>query len=239
MRRSQAAFLSGNSATGDNVLFALNDSRKQAQQMYDWQALRTTGAIHLNGAAGGPWGYPIANFGPYTSDSGTAFTGALRLKKIDSIWNYSKDTSGNMLPTNRIDFATEQQYKHLLPTNMGYPFTQVYPSSPPYYYNTIPAQQMFAFVVGTNLYVNTCNAASWFMIRALQLLPDLDGSETSDFFIDNYQTWLLYATIQNLNGFLKEDQRIILSNTIVQAAWNAATFQDGGQGAMGEWSNLD
>lgn len=232
--RDAATFISG--TADDNVLAALNDSRSSAQQGYDFQQLRVTGVISVNGAAGCPWGIGAASYGPYTSDS---LSTPLRLKKVDSLWNYTKDSSGNMLPTNRIDFATEQQFKRLLPTNLGFPFTQTFPAFPPFYYNTIPTQQMFAYVIGPTLYVNTCNAPSKFMIRGLQKLADLTGAETSDFFIDNYQKWLLYATLQNLNGFLKEDQRVAISAALLNNAWNDVTFDDGGKGAQGEWSNLD
>ena len=231
--RSNTSFTVG---TVDNILSALNDSRSRAQQAYDWQQLRTIGAIKVNGSSGAPWYTPATGYGPYTSDApGTA----MYIKKIDTLWNYVKDAAGNMGPTNRIDFATEQQFKRLLPTNMGFPFTQVYPSGPPYFFNTIPTQQNFAYIIGTKLFVNTCATPTWFMFIGTQVLPDLAGSETSDFFIDKYQNWLLYATLQNLNGFLKEDQRVAISASLLDKAWAEATFDDSRSGSQGEWSNLD
>jgi hypothetical protein len=77
------------------------------------------------------------------------------------------------------------------------------------------------------------------MFIGTQVLPDLAGSETSDFFIDKYQNWLLYATLQNLNGFLKEDQRVAISASLLDKAWAEATFDDSRSGSQGEWSNLD
>jgi len=235
--RAAATFQPG---TVDNALAAINDSRRQAQQAYDWEQLKIIGAIRLNGSSGAPWAYPAANYGPYTSDAGTGTTGALRLKAIDMLFNYSKDTQGNMQPTNRILLDNSRWFRQLLPTNMGYPFTQTYPAYPPFYYNTIPSQQMFAYTVGSQLYVNTCNASSWFMFFGQQALADLTGSETSDFFIDNYQYWLLLATMQNLNNYLKEDARVALSAAQVKEAWDKATFDDAKKGYQGDdWTSLN
>jgi hypothetical protein len=239
-QRSAASFVVGTNSV-DQILAAMNDARTIAQQAYDFGQLKTTGAIQLNGSSGAPWAYPAANYGPYTSDAGTGTTGALRMKSYDMLFNYTKDTSGNMQPTNRITFDNSRWFNRLLPTNMGFPFTQVYPQVyPPFYYNTIPTQQMFAYVVGSNLFVNTCNQPSWFMFFGIQKLPDLTGSETSDFFIDNYQAWLLLATLQMLNNYLKEDQRVAISATLVNKAWEQVVFDDTKKEYQGvEWTGLD
>lgn len=167
------------------------------------------------------------------------------LKKIDSVWNYSLDTNGVALRTNRIDFGSEQQFKHLLPTNSGYPFTQNYPGNPPFYYNTQPASRMFAYVIGPTFYINSATlfgqptASNTFMIVGLVKLGDLLGSETTDFFLDNYQTWVLLQTVMNLNNYVKEDQRIQIGQKMLNDAWTASTFNDSQQAAMGEWTDLN
>ena len=281
----------------DNLLAAINDTRRDAQQMYSWQGLRTPGFIQINGSAGAPWKTPntltvdsthglttsqvyditaigtvnwtaigaaSATVGVQFTYNGTAITGSggtvittygpfldttlltpLTLKQIDSVWNYTIDAQGVAQRTNRIDFGTEQQFKHLLPTNAGYPFTQQYPGNPPFYYNTIPSQRMFAYTIGPTFYINTANqqglppGTNQFMIVGLQQLPDLLGQETSDFFLDNYQTWALLQTLQNLNNYVKEDQRIQIGQAMLANAWSTATFMDAQQAAMGEWTNLD
>jgi hypothetical protein len=224
-------------ASVDNALAAINDSRRQAQQAYDWEQLKVVGAIKINGSSGAPWSYPSGGYGPYTNDGGGT---PLRLKQIDMVFNYTKDTQGNMQPTNRITLDNSRWFRTLLPVNMGYPFSQTYPQYPPFYYNTIPTQQMFAYVVGTQFYVNTANAPAWFMLFGQQALTDLTGNETSDFFIDNYQYWLLLATVQNLNNYIKEDARVALSQTQVNEAWAKATFDDAKKGYQGDdWTSLN
>ena len=235
--RAAATFQPG---SVDNVLAAINDSRRQALQANSWEGLKVMGAIRLNGSSGAPWSYPSSNYGPYTSDAGTGTTGALRIKTIDMLFNYTKDSTGNMQPTNKISLDNPRWFRQLLPANMGWPFTSGYPAYPPYYYNTIPTQQMFGYVVGTNLFINTCNAASWFMFFGQQDLADLTGSETSDFFIDNYQYWVLLASVQNLNVYIKEDSRVALSAALVNSAWDKMTFDDARKGYQGDdWTALD
>lgn len=222
----------------DLCFVAINEARKKAQQDYDWEQQKTSGAIKVNASSGAPWAYTDGTYGPYTDDTGAT---PLRLKSIESVWNYAKDTFGNMQPTNAILLDNQRWFRKLLPTNMGYPFTQIFPQNPPFYYNTIPTQQMFAYIVGPKFYVNTCNVSpSWFMIFGSNFLPDLAGSETSDFFIDNYSKWLLLSTIQNLNLFTKEDQRVQILNAEATREWATATFDDTKKGYQGDsWTNLD
>lgn len=235
-QRDATSFVSKTNSV-DLVLSAINQMRRQAQQAYDFEQLKTVGAIQINGSSGAPWKTPSGNYGPFTSDAPGS---ALVLKQIDAVFNYTKDTQGNMQPTNAIPFDNTRWFRRLLPVNMGFPFSQVFPQNPPFYYNTIPTQAMFAYVVGPTFYVNTATAPAWYMIFAQQALADLSGSETSDFFIDNYSQWLLYATIQALNLYLKEDQRVQISMAMVTDAWNKVVFDDAKKGWMGnDWSTLD
>ena len=197
----------------DNLLAAINDTRRDAQQMYDWQGLRSVGFIQTNGSLGCPWAAPTKTTGGYGPYYDYALSQPMALKKIDSVWNYTLDTNNMPLRTNRIDFGSEQQFKHILPTNSGYPFSQVWPQNPPYYYNTIPTSRMFAYIIGPTFYMNTATftgqnlTSNQFMIVGLTKLPDLLGNETSDFFLDNYQTWCLLQTLQNLDRIL--DARLL------------------------------
>jgi hypothetical protein len=104
---------------------------------------------------------------------------------------------------------------------------------------------MFAYITGPTFYVNTANQVSQppgsntFMIVGVQVLGDLLGTETSDFFLDTYQTYCLLQTVMNLNNYVKEDQRIQIGQKMLNDAWTTATFNDSTQATMGEWANLD
>ena len=232
-------------ATGfDNLLAAINDTRRDAQLMYNWQGLRTPGFININGSAGAPWSTPSAaapHYGPFHD---YALSQPMTLKMIDSVWNYTLDTNNVPLRTNRIDFGTEQQFKHLLPTNSGYPFTQNYPGNPPFFYNTIPSARMFAYVIGPQFYVNTSSLLGYpqstnqFMIVGLQMLGDLLGTETTDFFLGNYQTWCLLQTVMNLNNYVKEDQRVQVGQKSLSDAWNATPLSPISRSSLNRFSAI-
>ena len=225
-------------ASVDNCLAAINDSRQQGLQAATWEGLKTRGFMFISPTVDTPWGYATTTYGPYTLPAGAGTK--LRIRSIDMLFNYTTDTVGGYQPTNRVLMQSTQDFRRLLPTNMGYPFLQTFPSIPPYYYNTIPTQQLFAYIVGPNIKLNTCTVDTSLLFFGQQSLADLTGSETSDFFIDNYARWLLLATIQNLNGYLKEDQRVAITAAEVNNAWDRAVFDDAKKGYQGDdWVTLD
>jgi hypothetical protein len=224
----------------DNCLAAINDSRQQALQAATWEGLKTKGFMYFSPTTDVHWAYATGTYGPYTAPSTGGGSTKLRIRSIDMLFNYTTDTTGGYQPTNRVLLQSTQDFRGLLPVNMGFPFLQTFPSTPPYYYNTIPTQQMFAYILGPHIKLNTCTTNSWLMFFGQQSLIDLTGNETSDFFIDNYQRWLLLATIQNLNGYLKEDQRIAITAAEVNNAWDRAVFDDAKKGYQGDdWVTLD
>ena len=225
-------------ASVDNCLAAINDSRQQGLQAATWEGLKTSGFMYFSPTVNTPWAYAISTYGPYTLPAGAGTK--LRIRSIDMLFNYTTDTVGGYQPTNRVLLQSTQDFRRLLPTNMGFPFLQTFPSIPPYYYNTIPTQQLFAYIVGPNIKLNTCTVNTSLLFFGQQSLADLTGSETSDFFIDNYARWLLLATIQNLNGYLKEDQRVAITAAEVNNAWDRAVFDDAKKGYQGDdWVTLD
>jgi hypothetical protein len=48
----------------------------------------------------------------------------------------------------------------------------------------------------------------------------ISNGVTEDFFLVECIDWMLYQTIRELNLFLKEDQRIQISNAIMKEAWD-------------------
>lgn len=229
-----------NDGTNDNVLEAMNDARREAQESYTFGQLKCNGGLYFNGSAGSQWKTPDAGgYGPYTTDnvSSTPYI----LNGIDTLWNYVKDNQGNLQPTNRIDLATPNMFRRLLPVNMGFPFSQLsQQQNPPYYFNTVPSQQTFAYVEGSRVYLNNQSQPVWIMFRGTQQLPDLDSDDTSDFFVDNYSTWLLWSTLQNLNGYLKDDQRVQISQPLLASSYDKMCFDDTQKALQGDdWSALD
>lgn len=48
----------------------------------------------------------------------------------------------------------------------------------------------------------------------------------TDFFLDNCTDWMLYRSIQELNLFLKEDQRVVISAGMMKDAWDSVMDWD-------------
>lgn len=78
-----------------------------------------------------------------------------------------------------------------------------------------------------------------YMVEGVKWLPDLDGTETNDFFCDKGATWLTYQTIQNLNLYLKEDSRVSIADAVVQRAWSDFIAWDGNSILSNNSTNLD
>ena len=59
-----------------------------------------------------------------------------------------------------------------------------------------------------------------FLDAWLWLPPYVDGTET-DFLLANCFDWMLYRCIYELNFFLKEDERVMLSTRLMENSWDA------------------
>jgi hypothetical protein len=65
------------------------------------------------------------------------------------------------------------------------------------------------------------------MIRGIKFLPDYDGTTgTDDFFLTYHHDWLFVASLDYMNLFLKEDQRIQISSKKMEEAWNSVISYD-------------
>lgn len=96
-------------------------------------------------------------------------------------------------------------------------------------------------IVGSQLLPNNLNITSseTYLIEGIKWLPELDGTETNDFFCNRGATWLTYQTIQNLNLYLKEDSRVGISDAVVQRAWSDFISWDGNLGLSNNATRLN
>lgn len=65
------------------------------------------------------------------------------------------------------------------------------------------------------------NDSTTVKLRVYQWMPPYKEPNDSDFFLDFCQDWLLYRCIQELNFYLKEDQRVQISQSMVQSAFES------------------
>jgi hypothetical protein len=71
----------------------------------------------------------------------------------------------------------------------------------------------------TNLGGDTINV----YLDVLRWLPKYVTGDEQDFLLENCFDWLMYRTIEELNFFLKEDERVQLSAGLVARSWEAVT----------------
>lgn len=80
------------------------------------------------------------------------------------------------------------------------------------------------YIQGTKIYtLNGENTA--IALDVIQWMPEYTGSN-SDFFLKYHYDWLIMATVEKLNLFLKEDQRVAITNTKMEQAWKSVAYLD-------------
>lgn len=199
---------------------AMNDVRRMAQQKYNFSMLKRDVFLSVN-AAGASW---------LTCKATPASDGTdVIMKLMERAWAFS--TSGSVYSrTNQIDIAVDGDFGRYLPIIQGYEGEVR---------NSTPVLRQFLYTRGTDLVYNGVTDATWVMLTGIQELPDLVSGDTTDFFTTHFPNWLLLAVLQNLNSFLKDDQRVAISNSAVEHAWGAVTERDAQAAVMGQWTNLD
>lgn len=223
LNRTTGSFTIG---TTDCLLAAMNDARRAAQRAHNFELLRTNGCFLATSATGAAW-----TTGCKTTPGGAT---AILMKRIDSIWQYATTTIGGStvyLPTARIRFDTSGDLKRSLPVvDTGYytvnqqtPFTQ----------------DMFGYVIGTNLYVTTVTTSTNLMLFGIQWMDDLTGSESPDIFLTYFTDWFRIATVFFLNTYLKDNERFQIDEVQLAAAFKSMCAMDGDVANMGEVANLD
>jgi len=73
---------------------------------------------------------------------------------------------------------------------------------------------------GTKLFVSGFGVTT-FLIEVAKWMPDYDASVvTTDFFITRYITWMKLRSLYQLNFYLKEDQRVNITQAALREAWD-------------------
>lgn len=212
MTRSTTDFVHG---TTDQLLLAINNARREAQQRYTFKRFAVDSFIKTS-----VLGADISTAKLTPEDGGTL----IPLKSVDGVWEFQTRAipAGTFYErTAEVDFRKEREMYANLPL-AGATVTR----TPNNYLTSGTTGRIIGWFKGQKIYTNV-DTATWYSLSGTQLLPDLAGSETSDFFIDNGQSWLLFATAQILNGFLKEDQRVVISERALEASWTKLTQFDG------------
>ncbi len=197
----------------DQALCAINDARRLAQRLYTFKRLSTMAFVETSAL-----GASFVNAKETPSDAGVA----IKLKLIEGVWEFTERAiaAGTLYEkAAQIDFRTEREVGRGLPLAGSGAESIDNRTTDTYRGRTI------AWTRGEKLFVNY-EAETWVLVDAIQLLPDLVGDEASDWFIDNAEDWLLFQSAQILNGYLKEDQRVAISQRLLDRSWETFTTWD-------------
>jgi hypothetical protein len=192
----------------------MNMVKLDAQRRHNFKQLRGSGFISTS----------ITGVQLSTATSDYAGTTPLAFKYVESMWlpflNGVTYYRGNRIPAMTIG---DQKLVHGTATQS----TVAYPATlPP---NTATNQPMNYrwFQNGTLVCVNGVFTASTFWIDGITQLSAYDGTTTTDdFFVLNNHDWLFLASLDYMNLFLKEDQRVQISTTKMERLWNSVCAND-------------
>lgn len=227
INRSATLFTTTESASIDQVLYAINDARRSAQREHMFEMLRGDAFLSTS-EIGANW-----MTGCKTTPGGAT---ARLMKRVDSVYNYSTSTitAGTLYArTSKIDFGHVADFKRELPVDGGTEFlTQTASSS-------LLARRKFAYMNGQLLHVVSVDTAANVMLNGITFLDDLADGDAADIFLTYFPDWLHWATLIQLNQFLKDDQRINIDSVFVGNLWKSVKEMDGQIANSGDNANLD
>ena len=204
----------------DILLDAINDAHRECQQRVNFARAFKGGFIQTNA-------FGVALSGAVTNPAGSGT--AIAFKNVVSAWSYV--TYGTSYAKfKQYDFINEVDLKNILPMDDEYPNGWPIVQAP----TTVEQQTLKRRVyvqTGTNkIFLTGVQDLTWIWLDGYQMMPDYDAvTVTTDFILDNYHSWLLWATLQKINGYLKEDQRVVISQRALEQAWDVVMQDDMGQ----------
>jgi hypothetical protein len=212
----------------DQVLAAINDARRSAQREYNF-ALLQGDAFLTTSEIGANW-----MTGCKTTPGGTV---TQLMKKVDSVYNYSTSTipAGTLYArTSKIDFGNVADFKREVPVDSGSQYLLQQTAT-----GILLARRKFAFMNGQNLHIATVDTAVPVMLNGTTFLDDLLPSDSPDVFLTYFSDWLFWATITQLNQFIKDDARINIDGAFMGRLWQSVKEMDGQIANSGDSATLD
>ena len=201
----------------DILLQAMNDARRDAQRRYPFNLAKQQVFVQLSML-------PSSFLTDFKADD-TGAGATLVVRRLDALWEYGTTQVGAMkayYPTKQVDVRPQ--------ATLGF----AVPSQPWAWQRTDPsAIPNFAYVQGTNLRHSTLTTVTWLMGDAVVLLPDLVAADAPDFFLTYFPDWLKFATLANLNVWLKDTEQIQIDGNLVSWLWDSVKNFDSQQNSVG------
>lgn len=215
---SVLAFLNRSSAdiptigTVNLVVVAANMSKTEAQRRHAFKMSRTKAYIS-------------------TSMSGADFTTAafttplsatvVPIRRIEQAWMYANATPYyryRLIPYMTLgDLKNDYDTSTLVDLNLN--SAAMFPS-------TYPCFDIRWYVQGTMIFLQGVTVPALpISLDVMQWMPQYDGTIT-DFFLTYHFDWMMLKTVQNLNQYLKESERVEVADSDLERRWKSVTALD-------------
>lgn len=208
----------------DHLLAAINDARSDAQKRYKFRRLSQDAFIKASII-----GTDFQTVKLTPEDSGTD----LVVRNIEKVFTFQTRTIAAGTTYDKmaeVDFRTERQLTNSIPYAGA--------SNTNYERYCGDSCMMLAWTKGDKFFV-TSDSDIWLMVEVIRWLPELADGGSEDFFLKYAPEWLLWASMQCLNGYLKEDQRMVISERKLANAWEAFTNFDSETTNSNDSNDLD
>jgi hypothetical protein len=192
----------------DLVLASMNMAKAYAQRVHDFKQARGVAFISTTDIGA-----------ELTTGAMTTYSGATvqPIKRVEGAWLYtlSGTTPRRANPIEKLDFGEINDF--FSPASTTDAVTTV-PQSP---------ISLRWYIQGTKLYLMGSSTAVSVWLDVFKLLPDyVAGDTVTDFFHVIGVDWLLLKTCDYLNIHMKEDQRVLISKSRLDEAWNTLLTHD-------------
>lgn len=222
INRASTLFTTTESASIDQVTYAMNDAILAAQREYTFELNRRDVFLSTS-EVGANW-----MTGCKTTPGGAT---AVLMKRIDSAWNFSTNvvSAGTVYArTSKIYLGTSGDFKRELPTDGG---------SLTLEQSTLSvARRKFAYLDGPTLKVTTVGTAANVLLNGIKYI---DAVTDDDIFLTYFPDWFFWATLIQLNQFLKDEQRISVDAAFVARLWQSVKEMDGQIANAGDIAGLN
>lgn len=195
----------------DLLLLAANHAKKFAQRRHNFELSRLTATVVV---IPDPVGGDLAGTVLYGTST------PVRVKSIERA--YLTDVGGQVYP---IPIVTRAYVaSHLRKAiDVGTVDTSDVPVSSP---STNPSDPMLVRQ-GNFVYLTTgITENTTVQLDIVKWLPDYSDTVTTDFLLDFCSDFMLYRAVTELNFFLKEDERVVISQKKLEEAWESVLSWD-------------
>jgi len=195
------------------VVVAANMSKTEAQRRHAFKMSRTVAYIStsMSGA-------------DFTTSAFTTPSSAVvvPIRRIEQVWFYTTPTP--FYRYKRVPFMTLGDLRYDYETSTLTDINQ--PLAPTQSPATYPNFDIRWYVQGTRIFLQGVTVPPISVsMDVMQWMPIYDGTIT-DFFLTYHFDWMLLKTVQNLNQYLKESERVEVADADLEKRWKSVTALD-------------